>query len=152
MYVTNFHSMQYYRIYGCELCGFRKVFHSNHPQSLCEVPELYGIQVEFISYLRSLYRSSGCCVKTEMGTAKFFDAFTGDRQGCILLPLLFLPVVDFVMHKATEEENLGMKWTGGQRLTDVDFADDIALLTGNEEDLQWLTTRRGSQKGWTENW
>ena len=35
------------------------------------------------------------------------------------------------MHKATEEEDLGVKWTGGKRLTDLDFAVNIALLAGN---------------------
>ena len=46
------------------------------------------------------------------------------------------------MHKVTEEEeDLGVKWIGGKRLTDLDFADDTALLAENEEDLQRLTSK-----------
>ena len=40
-------------------------------------------------------------MKTETGTTNFSDIFTGVRQGCILSPVLFLLVVDFVMHKVT---------------------------------------------------
>ena len=118
--------------------NFEKAFGSIHRQSLLQVAELYGIPGEFI--FRSLYCNSGCCVKIETGTTNFSDIFTGVRQGCILSPFLCLLVVDFVMHKVIEEEDLGIKWTGEKRLTDLAFADDIALLAGNEEELQRLTS------------
>ena len=46
------------------------------------------------------------------------------------------------MNKATaEEESLGVEWVGNKRLTDLDFADDIALLAENTEGLQQLTMK-----------
>ena len=45
------------------------------------------------------------------------------------------------MHKATGEEDLGVKWASGKRLADLDLAGDLVLLVENTEDLQRLTLR-----------
>ena len=45
-----------------------------------------------------------------------------------------------MLYKATQED-LGVKWTSGKRLTYLDFADDIAPQAENEDDLQQLTSR-----------
>ena len=68
---------------------------------------------------------------------KWFRVVSGVRQGCVLSPLIFAIVVDWIMSRATGE-NTGLKWTEGERLTDLDFADDIALLDGIKHLTVWV--------------
>ena len=51
----------------------------------------------------------------------------GVRQDCIISPILFLLTIDFVMHQATSDPQHGIPWNT-RSLTDLDFADDLALL------------------------
>ena len=51
------------------------------------------------------------------------------------------------MRRATAEPYLGIPWTAGSRLTDLDFADDIALLAETRSRLQRITTRLEKEAG-----
>ena len=61
---------------------------------------------------------------------------TAERQGCLLLPTIFLIVIDWVMRKATKDRKMGIQWTLTKLLEDLDFADDISLLARRHEDAQ----------------
>ena len=76
----------------------------------------------------------------------------GVLRGDTLAPYLFDIVIDYVLRKATENQNLGntlhsAKWTKsrttrqGLYLTDLDYADDIALLSRSCKDAKKLLTR-----------
>ncbi|KAI8479754.1 hypothetical protein Bbelb_425020 [Branchiostoma belcheri] len=43
--------------------------------------------------------------------------------------------------KTTEDGREGVRWREGEKLADLDFADDLALLSENNQDLQHLTTK-----------
>ena len=61
---------------------------------------------------------------------------TGVRQGCLLPPLLFLVVLDWVSKNAYEGKCLGLQWTLTQRLEDLDYSDDLCLLTHQLTDMK----------------
>lgn len=76
-----------------------------------------------------------CCrVLHEGCVSDRFTVNTGVRQGCILSPLLFNIVLDNIMNKATREER-GISWGFHRRLEDLDYADDICLLSHNYNDM-----------------
>ena len=61
---------------------------------------------------------------------------SGVRQGCIPSPILFLVVVDWVMRKTTSERPRGIQWTLFSCLEDLDFADDLAVISATHSHLQ----------------
>jgi len=64
---------------------------------------------------------------------------SGDRQGCVLSPLFFGIVIDWVS-KTSMLENTGISWLDGTTLSGLDFADDIVLLHDSWEGMQTSTS------------
>jgi len=118
---------------------FKKAFDSIHRESLWRILKLYGIPDKYINIFRALYGNTRCCVKTGTGMTEMFDILTGVRQGCILSPFLFLIIIDFIMRKTTHGQDYGIQ-LGPGKLADLDFADDIALLSNIRDALQDITT------------
>ena len=102
--------------------------------------KLYGIPAKIINITESLYKNNRCTVRTEEGLSDWFQVETGVKQGCIMSPLLFGIAVDFIMRKCTKEQT-GILWTDGKQLEDLDFADDIALISDTSENMQKKTTK-----------
>ena len=63
-----------------------------------------------ISTAKALYSDFGCAVVDEEDTADRFRIRTDVKQGCYTLSLLFLLVVDWVMRKALQKSNTGIRW------------------------------------------
>jgi len=63
------------------------------------------------------------------------------RQRCIISPILFLVAVDWVMRQTTADKPRGIPWTPFTHLEDLDFADDLAVLSTNSTHLQEKTDR-----------
>jgi hypothetical protein len=137
--------LKYKRQVAINFVDFKKAFDSVHRESLWRILQLYGIPQRFIAIFKNLYLNSSCAIKTDTGTTKFFNILTGVRQGCILSPFLFLIVIDFVLAKSTNNPRYGIPWTDQSRLTDLDFADDIALLAESTKSLQEMTTALEAQ-------
>ena len=118
---------------------FKKAFDSVHRDSLWKIVATYGIPERFINIMKDVYRNSSCCVKMQEGNTEYFNIETGVRQGCILSPFLFTLVIDFIMRKAVDGSGHGIRWQQDLVLADLDFADDIALMSESGHSLQELT-------------
>ena len=118
---------------------FKKAFDSVHRATIWKILKLYGIPDKIIEIIQNLYSSSKSAVRMNGHIGEWFKVITGVRQGCILSPLLFAIAVDWVMRRATHN-GAGIAWVDGKKLSDLDFADDIALLSDNHADMQTLTS------------
>ena len=58
------------------------------------------------------------------------------RQGCILSPILFLVIIDWTMRKTTSDKPRGIQWNLFSHLEDLDFADDLTILSTNCSNMQ----------------
>ncbi|XP_037959257.1 uncharacterized protein LOC119688656 [Teleopsis dalmanni] len=64
-----------------------------------------------------------------------FEVATKVRQVCILSSLVFILVVDEEM-RASLKDNKGIQWNSFMQLEDVEYADDVCLLSHNIRELQ----------------
>ena len=119
---------------------FKKAFDSIHRDTLWKILKAYGVPDMFINTFRRLYEGCAYCVKTEEGNTEFFRVDTGVRQGCILSPMLFILTIDYVMRKSMNKPDFGIMWDTKRRLTDLDFADDLALIAETPQILQEMTS------------
>ena len=77
-------------------------------------------------------------VKTGSVTTGYFKVETGVQQEDIPLPFFFFVVMDYIMIKAMSPSHFGIIWQE-TKLTHLDFADDLALLTNEYEQMQLMT-------------
>ena len=109
---------------------FKKAFDSVHRPSLWKFLTYYGIPDWFINIFKALYDNSSCCVKTASGY-KFFE-------------IVFIIVINFVMCRTTDKSEYGIVWQKQNRLMDLDFADDIAIVSRRKRTYarSWLLSSR----------
>ena len=126
---------------------FEKAFDSVDRQSLWKILLHYGIPEKIVSLIVAFYEDSECCVKTPDGQTRFFRIMSGVKQGCVLSPLLFVIVIDYILRSTSTD---GIQLNPETRLSDVDFADDIAVLESCKQRLQELLDKvreRGGHVG-----
>ena len=54
----------------------------------------------------------------------------------MISPILFLITIDWVMKKSTSDKSRGIQWDLLTHLEDLDFADDLAILSTNFNNMQ----------------
>ena len=117
---------------------FEKAFDSIHRESLWKILRNYGIPCKIVHLIKSFYNNFRCSVGH---SDIFFYVKTGVRQGCVMSAVLFNLAIDWVMRKTTEDSPRGIRWSLFSTLDDLDFADDLALLSHTHQHMQEKTTR-----------
>ena len=120
---------------------YEKAFDSVDREVLWKLLRHYGIPDKYITLIQKTYEKCTCRVIHNGVLSELFEMLTGVRQGCLLSPFLFLLVIDWIMRRTTEKHQDGIQWTLTTRLEDLDFADDIALLSHNRRSMQSKLTR-----------
>ena len=120
---------------------FEKAFDSVHRDSLWLIIGSYGIPSKIVSMVKALYVDFEYAVVDGQDTTEWFKIPTGVKQGFNLSGLLFLLVVDWVMRNKLQEGNTGIRWKFNTKLEDLDFADDIALLSSTRQHIQANTDK-----------
>ena len=119
-------STEWQRTLYVNFVDFAKAFDSVHRHSLWKLLRAYGIPLHLVEIIKSFYDNlSGCVGDGDI----LFEVHTGVRQGCVMSTFLFNVVVDWIMHRITEDQVRGIRWTPFSYLEDLDYADDIALLS-----------------------
>ena len=116
---------------------FEKAFDSIHRESLWRILRVYGIPQQIVLVIKSFYNNFKCRV----GNSEFsFSVGTGVRQGCSMSALLFNLTIDWVMRQTTSDRPRGIRWTLLSTLEDLDYADDLALVSHTHQHMQEKTT------------
>ena len=100
---------------------FQKAFDSVDRNVIWRLMHHYGFPPKFINIIQQMYEDATCQVI---------------HQGCLLSPIIFLMVLDWVTRQSTADQKTGIQWTFNKQLEDLDFADDINLLSHKQQDAQ----------------
>jgi hypothetical protein len=74
------------------------------------------------------------CVRSQGQCSQWFEIHSGVRQGCILVPDEFLAPMDWILEHTVHKGMLGAT-INGELFTDLDYADDVALLAEMQQIL-----------------
>ena len=128
-----------------------KAFDSIHRESLWKILRHYGVPAKLVQVVAMLYSDFKSQVICDSELTEAFNVSTGVKQGCILSPFLFILAMDWIMKNSTDGERRGIKWTmtmtATTTLEDLDFADDIALLSYRHQDMQEKTDAMATTAG-----
>nr|VZI24942.1 unnamed protein product [Spirometra erinaceieuropaei] len=119
---------------------FAAAFDSVHRESLWRIMALDGVSAKIIAMIKAYYRSTTARVLVRNNLSQPFGIRSGVRQGCILSPILFNYAIDWILGRALRDSD-GVEFAPGHRLTDLDYADDIAILASSFGDLQSTVSR-----------
>ena len=117
---------------------FKKAFDSVHRGKLLKILETYGIPVKIVERIRLMYEKTMAKVLTSDGETELFEILAGVLQGDTLAPYPFAIVIDYCMRQAIGDDAERLELTlerrkrrrvGPKIITDVDSADDIALIS-----------------------
>ena len=114
---------------------YQKAFDSIRRDSLWQILRAYGIPQSIGNIIKCLY---SCCIS--QGDLSF-EVKTGVRQGCVMSFMLFNLAIDWFLCRTMEDQRRGMRWTPITTLEDLDFADDLALLSHTRQHIQGKTDR-----------
>ena len=84
-----------------------------------------------ITIFKSFYHNLTCSVGSLNSQVK-----TGMCHGCVMSAVLFDLVIDWVMWRTPEDQPRGIRWTLFDMLEDLDFTDDLALLSHMHQHMQ----------------
>ena len=125
---------------------FRKAFDSIDRDVMFEILPLYGIPLPIISAIKALYTNTSATIITPDGETNLFEIVAGVLQGDTLAPFLFILVLDYVLRlsldsmqeKGIEIQPRRSRRYPAEHLTDLDFADDLALFSQSVKDAESL--------------
>ena len=115
---------------------FSKAYDSIDRSILFRKLQNLGLTGQMFNVVKSLYDGVKCCVRINGIKTEFFDVGCGLKQGCSLSTLFFnLFVNDLVVRLNSLDIGVDI---GGEKVTALLYADDLALVASSEHDLQIL--------------
>ena len=126
---------------------FRKAFDSINREKMLQILEAYGIPPDVVYAIRVMYEDTSAVVITPEGETDAFYINTGVLQGDPLAPFLFVICLDYALRSSiTETDGLTLRCRRSrrhpaERIADLDYADDIALLENSIKSAQDLLNR-----------
>ena len=119
---------------------YEKAFDSVDRETMWKLLRHYGVPEKIISLIRCTFQDMSCKIAHAGQLSQSFEVKTGVRQGCLLSPVPLPPGHRLYLKTPTTGWNNGIHWTLWTQLDDLDFADDLALLSHDHSQMQDKTT------------
>ncbi|VDP48841.1 unnamed protein product [Schistosoma margrebowiei] len=118
---------------------YEKAFDSVDRTTLWKLLRHYSVSQKIVNIIRNSCDELNRKIMHRGQLTDSYEVKTGVRQGCLLSTFLFLLVIDWIMKKSTSEGKHGIQWTARMQPDDLDFADDMALLSQTQQQMQKKT-------------
>ena len=112
---------------------FTKAFDSVKLPSLWQALDKSTINKKYIQLLRNTYVGSKSRIKTDIGTTRFINILKGVKQGDVLSAVLFCVILAAILIEVEHDTGYNI---GGHLISNLGYADDMALLNENPKKLQ----------------
>ena len=114
---------------------FTKAFDSIKLPFLWKLLAETSINKKYINLLKCRYDNSSACIKSDIGISRHIDILKGVKPGDILSAILFCIVIASISLKT---ESVCSSWfsIGGYLLSNLAYADDIAVLNNSSVNIQ----------------
>ncbi len=114
---------------------YTKAFDSIHLESLWILLSKTNINKRYITLLKETYDSSTATIRTDIGNTRKINILKGVKQGDVLSAILFCIVIAAIQQQVEEECNSGISM-GGHLISNLSYADDIAVVSDSVDELQ----------------
>lgn len=117
-----------------------KAFDRIQREQIWKALEKRMIDRRTIEILKAMYRNNTNIVRTNNEESREFVTEIGVKQGCVLSPLLFSIVIDEAIKNAKKKMKtlkLGHWQMEQTEINELMFADDMAIVTDSEKNLQY---------------
>ncbi|VDP39860.1 unnamed protein product [Schistosoma margrebowiei] len=95
---------------------------------------------KIVYIIRNSYDGVNCKMVYGGQLTDSFEVKASVRQGCLLPPFRFLLVIDWITKTPTTGEKHEIQWTAWMQLHDLDFIDDMPLLSHTQQQMQKTTS------------
>jgi len=111
----------------------KAAFDSVYRNALWKAMRGIGIPSVLMDLIIDLHTATSARVRLAGRLSAPFLTTSGVRQGCVLAPALFCRAMDFIMEHVSHRVGIQV---GQHTFTDIDYADDVALLVDKEESFR----------------
>ncbi|VDP09756.1 unnamed protein product, partial [Schistosoma margrebowiei] len=116
---------------------YKKAFDGVDRTTLWKLLRPYGVPENIVSTIQNFCGGLNYGIAHRGQLTKSFEIKTGAKQGCLHSPYLFLLII---MKTSLSEGKHGIQCTSMMQLDDLDFADDLTLLSQTQQQMQEKTT------------
>ena len=121
---------------------FSAAFDSVDRTCIVQLMENDGVPSKICRIITAMYKCTTCEISVYNTRTVPFNIKSGVRQGGILSPFLFNYCIDYILNRAMDNPSYGVTIHSSKyQLTDLTFADDIALLSSSSTTLQEMVNQ-----------
>ena len=123
--------------YNLHLCvgfiDYEKAFDSVEHFAIFEALRKININETYVQILENIYRKATASMHIDDLVSENFQIKRGDRQGDPISPKLFSTAIETIFQTVDLDKGINID---GETLTNLRFADDIALTTNNMTEME----------------